>query len=293
MDSLQTRLLKSLMHLLGEKRKWKPPRKKRWLDIHYPYWILRKGCAVEQFKVQQTSISILTPKKIKTKKVLIYIHGGAFMYGPVGFHWQAIADIANKAGCVTWMVDYPKTPEHQALEVTENILATYQEALKRYDADRILLGGDSAGGNLLLSLALQLPALKLPFPSRLIPICPLMDMSLENPAILEVQPREVLLNVKHLQVIHQWYLGQTNSKDPLVSPLFGNLSNLPPINIFIATDDILMPDQRLFVENVSRTNTTITVHEGKDMIHAWPIFPTPEGKKARQIIINLILQAKV
>ena len=290
MESWRSRLLRKVLLAKGIKKKWGTPKQKRRYDSHFPNRWVRHGCSVEQFQVQKNTVTILKPKRVKTKKILFFIHGGAFVYGPTAFHWEMLCDIAKQSGCVAWMVTYPKTPEYQVVEVVDNIIAAYQSALKRYDASRLVLAGDSAGGNLLLVLSLKAKELGLPQPAALIPICPLVDGRLSNPEILAVDKREPLLNVQHLHVIRGWYLGRSSAMAPFVSPLFGDLSGLPPIYMFIATDDILMPDGRLFVEKAREQGTSIRVYEGKDMVHVWPIFPIPEAKQARKEMVRVLLE---
>ncbi len=261
----------------------------RTLDVKNPPKPLYRGCSLETRQVKKTKVSILSPQNETGDKVVLYFHGGGFVFGPIKEYWQAVSHIARLSQTPVWVVDYPKTPEHQQEEVMENALAVYEMAILDYDPKNIILMGDSAGGHILLTLCLSLKEKKLPLPGCLIPICPSVGaVHPEDPEVQAVDKRDFILAPGGLPGIGRWYFGDKKSNDPMVSPWKADLSGLPPIHCFIATDDILMPGERKFVQKAQEDGVAVNVYEGEGMCHIWVLFPVKEGKNARKKIANII-----
>ncbi|MBQ4819465.1 alpha/beta hydrolase [Aquimarina sp. MMG016] len=294
--SIGYELVKFVLKLKGEKKSWsKDPIdyiNKRKQDIHSPNKLLLWGCNYTSKKIQDSIITVVNPKSQSTSHLILYCHGGGFIYGPTREYWMAVAKIAKQTSTETWMIDYPKAPENTIQTITENIYQVYLEACKQYETSKIILLGDSVGGNLILSLTQRLIQENLKLPNRLIPITPVMDASLTNPKIVELDPIDPILSYKGVLSAKKMCAGNLSLRNPLISPLYGSFRNFPPIRLFMATHDILMPDQELFVEKAKEEGVDIKVFTGEGMPHIWPVLPImKESKKALQQIISIINQA--
>ncbi len=290
-------LVKLVLKVKGEKRSWSQDpidyQKKRKQNVSTPNtWVLLGG-AFTHIKVAKSKVTEITPKKLHSDFLLLYCHGGAFVYGPTRENWSMLAKVAKKSGARAWMIDYPKAPENTIDVITENVYQVYLEAIKQYDPSKIILIGDSAGGSLILTLAQRLVKEQKKLPNRMIPITPVIDASVTNPKIPSIDLIDPILSRNGVRSANKMCVGKLSLKDPLISPLFGNLKNLPPIHLFMATDDILTPDQEIFVDKVMQADGEIQVIIGKNLPHVWPILPImPEAKSGIQKIVSIINEAK-
>lgn len=286
-------LVKVALKLKGEKRSWSVDpinySKKREQDIHHPTKMLLSGSNFQTQKINKTTVTRIVPKSKRTKGLLFYCPGGGFVYGPTKENWKAITRIAQRTGTVAWMVDYPKAPEHKIKEITENIFEVYQKAAQECMSSRIVLLGDSAGGNLILSLTQQILKKGLKVPNGIIAITPVIDASLTNPKIKEIDTMDPILSIKGVRSAKKMVIGDQSLKSPLISPIYGSFSNFPPVHIFSAEHDILTPDQELLIQKIKEEGVPLEVIIGKNMPHVWPILPImSEAKMALSKIISII-----
>lgn len=292
--SINYHILRSILKLKGEKKSWSTDpvnyAKKRKENLRTPVKRNLKGNSFETFAVLESRITVVKPKENKSSKhLLLYCHGGAFIYGPTKYQWNGISTIVKNTGVTAWLVDYPKAPENDILQITENICKVYHKALEAYNASDIILIGDSVGGNLLTTLTQGLIKDQVIVPKNLILITPLMDASLTNPKIKEIDPIDPILSYKGVYSAKKMCAGDTSLKDPLISPIYSVFENFPKIYLFMATNDILMPDQEIFIHKVKAANVDIEVIRGEGMPHIWPFLPfIPEAKRAMQKMIGII-----
>lgn len=289
-------LVKLVLKLKGEKQSWSQDpidyHKKRKQDVHIPNRKLLLGSAFETKEICNSSVTSIVPRYTRTDFLLLYCHGGAFIYGPTRENWIAIAKIAKKTRSHAWMVDYPKAPENTIKTVTESIYQVYLEAIKVYNPSKIILIGDSVGGNLIMTLTQRLLKEEHKLPNRLIAITPVMDASLTNPKIKEIDLIDPILSVKGVKSAKKMSAGQSSLKDQMISPIYGDFNNFPPIHLFMATNDICTPDQEVLIDKIKEEQGVIEVIEGKGMPHIWPILPIlSEAKIAIKNIVSIINSA--
>ena len=139
-----------------------------------------KSYHIKNYSILKTSITQIS-KSNTSNKLLIFIHGGAFISGPAKHHWDSIKKIAKGTNHTIWMCNYPKAPEHKITEISQNIDAIYKDALSKFKAENISLIGDSVGGTLATSLTQRLIKNNIDIPQKIILISPVMDATLSNP----------------------------------------------------------------------------------------------------------------
>ncbi|RZS93832.1 alpha/beta hydrolase fold domain-containing protein [Aquimarina brevivitae] len=295
--SFRYSILKFFLKVAGEKKSWsKDPidfHKKRKDNRPEPSKKALRGIIPQQFQVLDSKITALQPKNNDSEYLLFYCHGGAFIYGPTEHQWNSVCKIVKETQTNCWVVDYPKAPENKIISIQENICKAYEEAVKQYDPSKIILMGDSVGGNLVTTLVQGLIKEKVEVPNHLLLITPLMDASLSNPRIKDIDPIDPILSYQGVRSAKQMCAGDTSLTDPLISPLYGTFAAFPKIYLFMATNDILMPDQEIFIQKVTDSAGEIEVIKGEGMPHIWPFLPfIPEGKRALQQIISIIKAIK-
>ena len=255
-------------------------------DIQQPKGRFFKKHLLGKFKISDSTISEIGLDK-NSKNLLIFIHGGAFISGPAKHHWDTVKEIAKKSNCKIWMCDYPKAPENQISKISQNIDAIYSKALESYQANKISMIGDSAGGTLATALIHRLIVKKIALPKKLILITPVMDASMSNPEIKLIEKTDPMLSITGVLSAKKMCAGNKNLKDPIISPLFANFEGFPKTILFLAQNDIMYPDGKLAKIKMKKSNVNIDVIEGENMPHIWPLLPVMKEAKTA---LNLIIQ---
>ena len=257
-------------------------------DIHHPSSKFFKRNLLRTFKISDSLISELGKDQC-SDRLLIFIHGGAFISGPAKHHWNTVKEIAKKLDCKIWMCDYPKAPENEITKISENIEAIYSEAQKNYEANQISILGDSVGGTLATALVQRLILKKLKLPAKLILVTPVMDASMSNPKIKTFEKIDPMLSKKGVLSAKKMCAGNKDLKDQMISPLYGNFEGFPSTVLFLAKKDILYPDAKLAEIKMKKSNVNMKVIEGENMPHIWPFLPVmKEAKTSLNQMIRLI-----
>lgn len=257
-------------------------------DIHHPSSKFFKRNLLRTFKISDSLISEIGKDQC-SDRLLIFIHGGAFISGPAKHHWNTVKEIAKKLDCKIWMCDYPKAPENEITKISENIDAIYSEAQKNYEANQISILGDSVGGTLATALVQRLILKKLKLPAKLILVTPVMDASMSNPKIKTFEKIDPMLSKKGVLSAKKMCAGNKDLKDQMISPLYGNFEGFPSTVLFLAKKDILYPDAKLAEIKMKKSNVNMKVIEGENMPHIWPFLPVmKEAKTSLNQMIRLI-----
>ncbi|MGH1336707.1 MAG: alpha/beta hydrolase [Aureispira sp.] len=278
MPSFSSKLVHVILRLKGIKNSFSQDpmlyRKLRKDDINSPSKRLLKGTTARSFTLMKSTITELVPSKTpRSSYLLLFCPGGAFVSGPNSTVWPSLVTLVKNTGITGWMVNYPKAPEHQLPEIASNIDAIYAKALEEYPPERILLIGDSAGAQLVLTLTQRLLAKGLSLPQRIIVVSPIMDMSVDNPAIAAIDLLDPILSEVGVRSANTMAAGEADLKAPELSPLFGNFKGFPPIDLFLAEHDIFYPDSLLGIAKMKAAEVEVNVIVGKEMMHDWPYMP--------------------
>lgn len=257
-------------------------------DIHQPKGQFFKEHISDSFTIANTTITEVTQKSSTTKLVL-FVHGGAFISGPGQHHWDAVKEIVKKTNHTIWLCDYPKAPENKISEISKNIDVVYQKALEKYDANQITLLGDSVGATLIAALTQRLIQNNFDVPHKIILISPVMDATMTNSDIVKIEKTDPMLSKVGLVSAKRMCAEHDDLANPMISPIYGSFENFPHTVLFMGTIDITYPDQQLATQKLSEANVVIEVIEGENMPHIWPLLPVmKEARTALNEIINRI-----
>jgi acetyl esterase/lipase len=228
--------------------------KLRKIDVYFPKSKFYKTNKISTFQILKTAITQIENSE-KSDKLLIYLHGGAFISGPAQHHWDSLEYISKKTNLDIWMCNYPKAPENKIEEISINMDQIYQTALSKYPSENIILMGDSAGGTLVIALTQRLILNKEKLPSKLILISPVLDATFKNEKILEIEKKDIMLSKKG--VSSAICMCSEHSNDPRISPINGEFNFFPKTYLYIAEHDITFPDQLIFS---SKLNAVISIN---------------------------------
>jgi len=265
-------------------------------DRKVPLSLTLAGNETSVRTIGQCKITEIIPKGLHSEEdehLLIYFHGGAFVSGPTDLYWLGLSRMVKNTKTRAWLVDYPKAPEHQAEAINAEVDEVFTEAISLYQPSKIVLIGDSAGGNLAFTLIQRLLKKKAELPVLVVGISPLVDLSLTHPEIAEIDTKDPILSYNGVLSSNQMFAGELELTDSSVSPLYGELEGFPPVMLFVAERDILAPDARILAQRLQDAGVDVEVFEGKDLFHIWPMFAIlQESSEALEQIEARILQVK-
>lgn len=220
---------------------------------------------------------------------VVYFHGGGYVFQAKYEHLAFADRIAAQADCRVVFPVYPLAPKYSFQESYRAVTALYRSLLKDTDPGSIVFMGDSAGGGMALSLAKQLRDASLPLPARLILISPALDITMENPEIdarglAEIDP---MLTHSFLLASQAWAAGEALDH-PYLSPMYGDLTGLPPITLYAGTREMLWPDAQKFCVLAAEQGVKIDYREWEGMNHCFCIYPIPEAFAVQDEIISML-----
>lgn len=223
----------------------------------------------------------------KSKDIILYIPGGAFVSNPHLLQWNFIFDIQNNTACNMIVPIYPKAPSNTYKQTYKKLIALYESILDK-KPNNISFMGDSAGGNIALSLAIQLKEKNLKQPKNIVLFSPCLDLTLSDPAIKDFEKLDPMLAPDGLLTMYQAWAGKTKLTNKILSPINANLKGLGKISLFIGTHEILLPEARRFYEKTKKQNIQINYFEKEGLNHVYPAHPIPEAKQAIKQIVEIL-----
>jgi len=230
---------------------------------------------------------VARPRVRSTRLHILYMPGGAFVSPAIWAHWGIVEQLVRATGATVTVANYPLAPEHDHRAAYAFLMKVYQDALKTSEPQHIVLCGDSAGGGAALSLATQIRDLGLPQPSRLILFAPWLDLTLADPLMEQIEPKDPDLCIKTLRICGNWWAGEDNPCSPYLSPLYGDASNLPPMDIFVGDLDLLVVDCRTYAQRVRDAGGALNYTEVPGAFHVYVGATwTPEAKSAYRSIAS-------
>lgn len=227
-------------------------------------------------------------KHAHAKGILLYLHGGGYMTGELPYVKGVASMLAGRHHLPVLAPAYRLAPEHPFPAALEDALSAYRHLLAEgYAPSEIVLVGESAGGGLIYALCLKLKELDLPLPAGLIPLSPWADLTHSGDSIAQNKDHDPTLSLKRLESFADAYCG-TNRQNPLCSPLFGDLSALPPSLIIVGSDEILLSDAERLSEKLTTFGSAVTLRRAPKMWHAYTLYPTSESEEDHLLIEHFL-----
>ena len=210
---------------------------------------------------------VLPKRGLRSGGVLVFLHGGAYVYPLVEGQWGIVEGLIDRTGLPVIIPDYPLAPKHAATDAFDVVQPIIDEVQAEFG--RVILFGDSAGGGLAISLAMQRRDAGARQVDGLVLYAPWVDVTMMNPAITDVQRLDKILRVPGLAWAGRAWAGDLDPADPRVSPLYGDLSALPPMLIFQGDADILGPDTIEFARAATRAGVDVRLRVEPGGFHVY------------------------
>ena len=213
-----------------------------------------------------------------SRQLVLYLHGGAFIYPPVFFHWRFMHDLSLRAHCDVIMPVYPKSPEYNCRFCVASLLDFYCNRVENHDYDEIHFVGDSAGGHLCLVVAQEAAKNGWRRPDSLTLLSPCVDLShTKKKEMRALQDKDPMLQLDRVITLNAIWQDDLPIQHPWVSPVFGDFSGVDNLSVYFGTDEILKPDSLFLKETYEKAGKTGRFREFEGMFHTFAMFPIPEG----------------
>lgn len=206
-------------------------------------------------------------------RAVFYFPGGSYIDQPRAVHWTFLNDLAEQADVAIVVPIYAKLPEADAETAYGKLSAFYLDCLEDDGPwEEIVFMGDSAGGGMALSFAMQLRDAGIAGPDRLILICPWADVTLTNPDIPDYGKKDRTLDAEQLRHLGALWAGSLSPDDPVVSPLYGRFDGLGPVTLLTTTEELLYPDIQALYEKMQADGADAELIVRPGMFHVWPLY---------------------
>lgn len=208
------------------------------------------------------------------KYVILYCHGGGYSTGSSLYARTLTSKLAASTSMDVLSFDYRLAPEHPYPAAPEDAMLVWNYLmLLGYGARDIIVAGDSAGGNLALSLTLKLKAEGRLLPRGLVLMSPWTDLTSSGKSHVTKAEIDPVLNASYLdEMIHNYADGGTLT-DPLISPLFGDYEGFPPTYIQVGSNEVLLDDSVMLYKKLLKANVSVKLDMFKGMWHVFQMSP--------------------
>lgn len=232
---------------------------------------LLKNFNTQEAEQNSRKVWTISPIDNKSDLIILYFHGGAYMFNISIMHWHLIEKLISKTGATIVVPDYPLTPEASYKETYVFVEDLFTRLIAEHPDKRIVFMGDSAGGGLALGFAQQLRDENKKQPDQIIIFSPWLDVTMGNPILERLAKEDKLLSIAGLKNAGQKYAANSDLKDFRVSPVYGDLTGMCTISLFTGTKDILNADAQKFRQLMKEQNISFNYFEYPEMFHDWII----------------------
>jgi acetyl esterase/lipase len=228
----------------------------------------------------------LTPEGAVPGAVVLYLHGGGYCTGSLDSHRGLAGRIALASGCAVATLEYRLAPEHRFPAAVDDATAAYGELLASgIRPERIAVAGDSAGGGLTVATLLALRAGGSPLPGAAVCLSPWVDLTQSSPSYTELADVDPMVSKSGLDEMAGAYLGGTDPRQPLASPLFAeDLGGLPPVHIEVGAREVLLDDATRLAGRIRDAGGRADLTVWPELIHVFQAFPGPLVPEADESI---------
>lgn len=225
----------------------------------------------------------VTPHQAAPSGALLYLHGGGYVMGSSSTHRKMVGHLATAAGVRAFIPDYRLAPEHPYPAAVEDGVAVFRGLLAEGNRpERILMGGDSAGGGLALAVTLALRNDGRPTPRALLLLSPWTDLAFTGPSLQGNAESDLTMTLAAARKMAEYYCGRSKPRAPLVSPLYADLRGLPPTYIQVGGDEMLLDDAVRIDERLraARVDSRIDIAPGMQHVFQFGAGTIPEADEA-------------
>jgi acetyl esterase/lipase len=230
--------------------------------------------------VQQNPVEIggvagveVTIEGNEAEHVILYFHGGVYVIGSAAFSVPLVGDLVRRTGAKAITLEYRLAPEHPYPAAVDDARAAYEGLLAEGIAPaQIALAGESAGGGLAVATLLALREAGVPLPSCAYLMSPYVDLTLSGETLAEKRDVDPLLTPDGLRARVPDYVGGADASDPYISPIFGDLRELPPLLIQVGSHEVLLSDALRLAARAAISDVSVTLDVTPGVPHVFQAY---------------------
>ena len=223
-----------------------------------------------------------TPKDGFVDRHILYLHGGGYALGSPKTHIGLAAQLAVRCEASVTVVDYRLAPEHPYPAAIKDCVMAYRALVSSVDSDSVVVAGDSAGGGASLSTVIELRDADDPLPGCLYLLSPWTDLTGSGESITDKADIDPMLDPQGIEQMAIWYRGDYEPAHPGVSPLFADLTGLPPMLVQLGSDEVLLSDSTRLVDRAKAAGVEAELDVTDGMWHVYQVLAPvlPEARTA-------------
>lgn len=250
------------------------------------------GFTWEPFSLGEMPMAWVRPERgHDRRKVILYCHGGGYTSGNLGYARVLAAKMAGATGCEVLAFQYRLAPEFPYPAALEDALDAWEYLMHQgWGAKDVILAGDSAGGNLALELALALKEEGRFLPGRLVLFSPWTDMTASGASYIQREELDPILTNRYIQSVRGAYARDADYSQPQFSPLFADLSGMPPTLIQVGEREILYSDSEQLRDRLIAAGVPCILQCWPDMWHVFQMFPVKSAGEAMSSMEEFLRQ---
>ena len=237
---------------------------------------------IEDIEIAGVNCKQLTPTNWSTDRGICmqYAYGGGYVSGSTYEDLIITAPLAQKCNARIVMVDYRLSPEHPYPLPQQDMRQVYPELLAKYGAPRIVIGGESAGGNQALGLLQQMRDSGFDMPRCAVMFSPWCDLGNEGDSHIFNDGRDPTLSNAWVTIAARLHANGQPLDDPDLSPLYGDMTGLPPCIITTGSCDLLLSQCLRLAQKLRAASVECDLRVWEGMWHVFEFYPIPEAEQS-------------
>jgi acetyl esterase/lipase len=228
-----------------------------------------RGLTVEQVTLGGVPCEVLAPPRAGADRAVLYLHGGGYFCGSPLSYRHLTGWLARALGCRVFVPDYRLAPEHPFPAAADDALAAWGGLAAGHPGAKLALIGDSAGGGLALATLVAARGRGLALPACAVLLSPWADLALTGDSNRDNAATDVLFRADEMPHFASLYLGNAPPDDPRASPLYADLSGLPPVLVHVSSSELLRDDGLRVCDRLTAAGGICESKVGEDLPHVW------------------------
>jgi epsilon-lactone hydrolase len=218
--------------------------------------------------------------------IVYYLHGGGYFFGSPKTHRPIIISLVKVLDGLAYALDYRLAPEYPFPAAVEDAAEAYRWLVAMHPNSRIVIAGDSAGGGLAIVTAIGARTAGLPPPAAVIAFSPWCDLACTGFSLVANARSCAMFTPKGVRQAAALYLAGSDAYDPRASPLYADLTGLPPMLLFASNQETLLDDAVRLAEKARTAGVEVEMVRRDGLPHVWPVFVhlLPEARQAMTLI---------
>lgn len=295
MTSNQAKIIKKLLIASNSKKKYDLDfvydRRNKYEKSLAAINLLSRKSKIEWTEIEGVRAAWVDPL-IETERTIIYLHGGGFVFGMSAIHVAYAERLAKICKARVLLIDYSLSPEVEFPVALNEIQKIWISLIKDgLNPAKTVIMGDSAGASLSISAALRFRDDKLSQPACMVLFSPSVDATFSGKSYITNNDKDIILNLYIMDFFINSYVGEGDKTDPLISPLFADLHDIPPFLLQVGSDEVLLSECKQFIKNAKRDKVKANLRIGKGMWHNWHLSANymPESNDSIKTVADYII----